>query len=135
MATEFQLILPNQIKISSKLKEEEIISLNPIHKQDMGTSYIWYQLEPCEISGEIICLSICFYKGQCESISLAIHNPQKYGSGWDDWSEEKEIARAKDTEEWLKKMGYPCGNYSWGNIWAGYDPKGGSGHAGVRFNK
>lgn len=129
----FELTLSNGINIYANLKELEISSLENIRKNDMNTGYVWYSFEPCEVLGEKIHISICFYKGKCDSISLALYNPEKYGAGWDDWSEEKEKACAKDTENWLAKIGYPTGNYSWGTIWAGYDPKGGLGHAGVRF--
>ncbi len=66
-------------------------------------------------------------------ITFALYNPERYGHGWNDWSEAKERACATDTEKWLSNLGYKLGIFPWGEIWAGYDAKGGSGSAGVRY--
>jgi hypothetical protein len=134
MQSKFKIVISDKLHLSSSTTEEDVACIKGMNKQDMGNGYIWYRLEPSDIDGEKITFSLCFYHGRCNSISLAIYNPEKYGCGWDDWSESKEKSCAEDTANWLNKIGFPVGKYSWGEVWAGYDPKGGSGHATIRFN-
>ncbi|MEW8439689.1 MAG: hypothetical protein AB2689_16195 [Candidatus Thiodiazotropha taylori] len=129
----FTVKLPDGIVISSELKEEDISSVREVKKHDMKNGYVWYYLPAVELHNENIVFSLCFYNGTIDSLNISIFNPELYGHGWNDWSEEKEKACAKDTESWLLSIGYRTGKYSWGEIWAGYDSKGGSGHAGVRY--
>ena len=130
---EFQIELQNGITINSKLNESDIAGLPNINQRDMNNGYVWYALPPTEINGEAIVFNICFFKTKIKSISVSISNPEKYGSGWNDFSEAKEKLRAKDTEAWLNRLGHYTGNYPWGQIWAGYDSKGGNGHGVIRY--
>ncbi len=130
---EFTIKLPDGIIISSKLKEEDISSIRESKNRDMNNGYVWYYLPVVELHNENIVLSLCFYNGVIDSLTISIFNPELYGHDWNDWSEKKEKACAKDTENWLTSIGYETGKYSWGEIWAGYDSKGGSGSAGVRY--
>src|SRR5690606_17793481 len=99
----------------------------------MKNSYVWYTLPTVDINGELVVFSLCFFSSRIQSLSISIANTQKYGSCWNDFSEAKEKLRAKDTEKWLSSIGYQTGKYSWGEVWAGYDSKGGFGHAVVRY--
>jgi len=85
------------------------------------------------IGGQSIAMSLCFYKGQLEMISLAVCD-DRFGTSWDDWSEVKERERTEATRLWLEEMGFPVGDYSWGSVWAEFDAKGASGGGGIRFN-
>lgn len=130
---EFRLDLPNRIIISSVLSETEVSALPDVNKRDIKNGYVWYSFPATEIKGEKIVFSICFFEGKIKSLNISISNPELYGGGWSDFSETKEKARAKDIEKWLSSIGYKTGKYSWGEIWAGYDSKGGSGHAVVQY--
>lgn len=129
----FEIKLPNGIIISSKLLETEVAIIDDVRKNDMGNGYVLYCMPPVELNNEKIVFNLCFYNGALNSLNMSIYNPDLYGHGWNDFSEEKERACAKETENWLAINGYKTGKYSWGEIWAGYDAKSGSGHAGVRY--
>ena len=130
---EFTLKLPCGVLISSKLKEEDVSGVYDKNKRDMKNGYVWYYLPGTEIGGESVVFSLCFHKGIIESFNADIKSPELYGASWNDWSEEKEIDRAKDTQIWLRSVGCKIGKYPWGKVWAGYDSKGGSSKAGVRY--
>tara|TARA_R110001592_G_scaffold359327_1_gene665532 strand:- start:121 stop:528 length:408 start_codon:yes stop_codon:yes gene_type:complete len=130
---EFKLDLRNGITLSSDLSESEIAKMPNINERNLGNGYVWYTLSPIEIAGEVIICSLCFFQSKIQILNISIDNPDKYGCSWNDFSEAKEKLRAKDTEKWLFNMGYKVGKFSWGEIWAGYDPKAGSGHAGIRY--
>ena len=123
---------PSGLRISRALRETEVATLEGVSKRDMGTNYVWYSLPNRNSGSENILISLCFHSGTLDSISIAIDDPD-LGSSWSDWSEQKERMRADRTEAWLAAQGYPTGTYPWGEIWAGYDPKGGSGSAGIRY--
>ena len=123
---------PSGLRISRALRETEVATLEGVSKRDMGTNYVWYSLPNRNSESENILISLCFHSGTLDSISIALNDPD-LGSSWSDWSEQKEWMRADRTEAWLAAQGYPTGTYPWGEIWAGYDPKGGSGSAGIRY--
>ena len=78
-------------------------------------------------------MNLCFRLGLLDSISIAASDAE-LGSSWSDWSEEKERTRAERTAAWLAAQGYVSGTFTWGEIWAGYDAKAGSGSAVIRYN-
>ncbi|MFG1497325.1 hypothetical protein ABMA57_11885 [Saccharospirillum sp. HFRX-1] len=130
---EFKLKLQNGITICSDLSESEVATVHDVNQRDMKNGYIWYKFPPIELNGEIVVFNLCFFQSQMQSLSISLSNPEKYGGSWSDFSESKEKLRAKDTEKWLSNIGHKVGKYSWGNIWAGYDSKGGFGHAVVSY--
>jgi hypothetical protein len=130
---EFRLDLKNGITLGSELSESEVSLMSDVNQRDMKNGYVWYALPPVEVIGEKIVFDLCFFKSKIQSLNMSISNPEKYGGSWSDFSERKEKLRAKDTEMWLSNIGYQVGKYSWGEIWAGYDSKGGFGHAVVRY--
>ena len=134
MSKEFIVEHPCGILISRELKESEMSSVNDAEKQDMKTGYVWYSLPATQVLGKNVAFSLCFFNGILTSISLALSNPNLYGSGWDNWSEKKERLRSKHTGEWLETNGYRLGSHPWGKVWATYDAKGASGGGGVQYN-
>ena len=121
------------IRISRNLRECDVSGLDGVTRRDMGTGYVWYSIPCSESDPTNILFSLCFHSGILDSISLAVCDAA-LGSSWNDWSEDKERMRAKLTEDWLAANGYTTGSYPWGEIWAGYDPKGASGGGGIKYN-
>ena len=115
------------------MREADVASFTGVDKRDMGTGYVWYSIPHGGTEPFNILMSLCFRSGILDSVSMAV-NDSDIESTWSDWSEDKERTRADRTETWLTAQGYPCGTYPWGGIWASYDPKCGSGSAGVRYN-
>jgi len=131
---EFTLRHPLGFTISKSLTEREISSVFHFQKDDMGNGYVWYRIPKTEILGKSLNFSLCFHDGILEFVSFCVVVPELYNKSWDDWSEEKEKLCAKHTGDWLVSNGYKIGKFSWGEIWVGYDSKGGSGHGSVRYN-
>jgi hypothetical protein len=133
---EFELICPNGIHIRRGLKESEVAALQEflnIHRKDMRTGWVWYQLPQFEDAGMQVGISLAFLHGTLKELSVCDLNADLYGKGWDEMTEEKERLRAANTAKWLERRGYPPDRYDWGEVWASYDPKGGTGSGGVRY--
>ncbi|MFH1300790.1 MAG: hypothetical protein ABIK07_06985 [Planctomycetota bacterium] len=132
---EFSIQLPDGITISAQLAETDLPQSEGVYKSDLKNGFVWYCLPATEFNDHKVVFRLCFYQGTLDCVNISIANPELYGHGWDDWCESKETARAKDTAEWLQGMGYETGTYSWGEIWAGYEPQSAAGSATVRFTK
>ena len=46
-----------------------------------------------------------------------------FGTGWDDWSREKEDARRRAHNAWLRASGLRSGRYPFGEVWSDYSDK------------
>lgn len=110
---------------SSHFKQLEVVEGSNV--REMGMGYTWVDLPLAEISGLNLSISVCFRDEAVESLSFSVIYADRFGSGWNDWSEEKEQLRAKEIEKWLQKEGYPSGSYDWREVWTGFDSKGGCG--------
>ena len=53
--------------------------------------------------------------------------------GSSSWSEQKEKEDLRKYKDWLDKELDGEAKFHWGNVWASYDPKGGSSSIGVRY--
>jgi len=133
MDKEFLLLHPSGIKISPALKIEDLGKIKEIKERDMLNGWVWFDLPAVEINGKDVIFNLSFFKNQIKSVNISVSDPHLYGSDWENSSEEKELLRAKHTGEWLTAIGYTPGKYSWGEVWAGYDSKGGSGYGSIRF--
>lgn len=133
----FEFSHPCGIKVGPALKEtvikEAIDATSEIKVRDMNTGWIWYDLPIVITADKHMRMSLAFFSGVLCEIQLADTNSSLYGSSWNDWSESREKLRAKNTEGWLNELSFSIGSYSWGQIWAGYDAKGGFGHAIIRY--
>ena len=129
----FKLELQNGVTIHSDLPESEVAMIPDVNQRDIKNGYIWYAFPPIELNEEKVIFNLCFFQSKIQSLNISLSNLEKYGGGWNDFSEDKEKLRAKDTEKWLSNIGYKVGKYSWGEVWAGYDSKSGFGHAVVRY--
>lgn len=129
---EFTFDHPIGIRISRDLRESDATSLEGLSRRDMGNGHVWYSVPSVVSESNEILMSLCFRLGVLDSISIAASHTA-LGSSWSDWSEEKEQTRAKQTVEWLAAQGYEPGTFTWGEIWADYDAKGGSGSAVIRY--
>jgi hypothetical protein len=131
---EFKLQHPIGLTICRTLSPSDVENIDSVKKRDIGNGYCWFDFPISEIEGSKVAISLCFNERTLEMLILALANPDLYGGSWDDWSEAKERLCAKDTESWLRSKGFHTGTFPWGVIWAGYDSKGGSGSAAIRYN-
>ena len=130
---EFTFDHPSGLRISRDVRESDVASLEGVSMRDMGTGHVWYSVPSVASESNEILMSLCFRFGILDSISIAASYADLVSS-WSDWSEEKERTRAERTAAWLAAQGYVPGTFTWGEIWAGYDTKGSSGGAVIRYN-
>jgi len=131
--SEFSLQTTLGIALHRDLKAIDVVKIPGVTTNDMETGYIWHCLPLVNIAEFDLSFALCFYRDRLDYIRFSIHNPELYGHGWSDWSEENEKKRAVHTEKWLNSIGYSTGSFSWGEIWVGYESKSGFGHGVVRY--
>ena len=91
---------------------------------------------PCESFQFLACdgrlaVAAFFCDSQLEAVHLAVLTPELASQ----WSERNERARVVENDKWLRSQGLKPGHvYPWGSVWSGYDPKGCSGQAVVRYS-
>lgn len=86
-----------------------------------------------EAGAESVVLAVFFKSEVLESVRITVTDP-RFGTGWDDWSQEKEMQRKSANDQWLLAHGLTPGKqYAWGSVWSGFDPKGGSSSAVIRY--
>ena len=129
----FHFILPNGLSLEPTCSKE-VIEKYSTSIRDMNTGYVWYDIPEQELDGQTFVVSLCLHEETLESYTVTLTD-DKYGTSWDDWSEEKEKQRAEDTKKFLKKIGCSPGTYKWGEVWAVFDCKSGQGIGGVRYKK
>lgn len=130
----FVLQHPCGLRVESNLRQSEAMTVSAVVPRDMHTGYVWYDLPEAVISDQRILMSLCFFQQALDSIILSVVD-EKFGTSWADWNESKQRARTEATRQWLATVGYPVGTYSWGIVWAEYDPRSGGGHGGIRFKR
>jgi hypothetical protein len=128
---EFSLHHPSGITISPSLTEVELAAVS-CSRRDMGTAWVWYQLPTFQEGEIIVAIALGFHAGRLVQLSLSDANP-KFGDSWSVFSEHQERLRAQSVGAWLASKGLFLGTYSWGSVWAGYDPKGGFGSAVIQL--
>jgi hypothetical protein len=85
----------------------------------------WYAaiLKPMTIAGESIGVSLMFEAEELDSINLWVNDP-KYGTSWDDFTEEKELARDQKHRAWLAAtVGEWDSKFKWGSIHCCHDER------------
>lgn len=101
-------------------------------RRDMRTGWVWYTLPQIDDGTVLLSITLAFKSGAISTIQISDASPQ-FGTNWSDWSEEKEQLRVESIAAWLTAWGYPPARYSWGEVWAAYDLKGGAGLGGIRY--
>ena len=132
---DFELEHPSGVRLSRSLTEYALLASLPSvksAKSDMRTGWVWYWLPTFRDGENVISIGLGFNGGTLAMMTFDDMNP-RFGTRWSEWSPEKELARAKSIESWLKGKGFAVGAHSWGSIWAGFDEKGGRGSARVRL--
>lgn len=90
-----------------------------------------FKLHKVKIDGKEFAIVIYFHGQDLTMIHLAMSDP-KWGTSWNDWSEEKERDREKAHDDWLRKTLGRQRQYPWGEVWSGYDQK--SGGSSIRID-
>ena len=84
-----------------------------------------WNLKAVEIDDQKWLFTVFFHGQRITTVDIMACSPE-FGTSWNDWSEEKEIARKACHDDILKKLlGDPPYEYDWGTVFSGYDAKGG----------
>lgn len=86
-----------------------------------------------KIAGHPFIITLYFNGSILTNVEL-YSDDNKFGTSWDDWSEEKELERKKFHETWLKNVLADAPyKYNWGRIESFYDAKGGSSSISIKY--
>ena len=132
---DFALEHPSGVRLSRSLTEDVLLASLPSvksFKSNTHPGWAHYVLPTFQEGDCVISTVLTFNGGLLEEITFDDMNPQ-FGTGWSEWSKEKELSRAISIEGWLKSKGFAVGKHALGSIWAGFDDKGGHGSARVRL--
>jgi hypothetical protein len=79
-------------------------------------------------------LTAYFYDQQLESVSI-MASDDRFGTSWNDWSEEKELDRKLFHDQWLANtIGATNAVYPWGQLSSEYDAKSGFSAIDLRYS-
>jgi len=129
------------LEINSEFTIHPLLSLGAIEHfpglkvNDLYNGYCWYDFVTYSPQGVDVSISICLYEGHFSAARFSLWDSTIYGSSWSDWTEQKQRLCARDTEGWLASKGLNPGQYDWGSIWVGYDPKSATGYALIQYKK
>ncbi len=131
------------IKLTGLLKLEPNSNFDFIEKQklgevqeirDMGNGYKWLDIKNIQIEDKYFIMSLCFKEEDLTELSIVFNDkPFDLNSSWDSWSEKDEQKKLNKYQVWLKEQLGDNRNFNWGEVWADYDPKGGSSSIGIRY--
>jgi hypothetical protein len=92
-----------------------------------------YKLKRFPVQDTEFIVVLFFADQRLTTVSLFDALPELTGGSWDDWSEEKEMARKRRHEEWLARWDLPIGTYPWGTVDSVYDPRSGASDIWVTY--
>jgi hypothetical protein len=79
-------------------------------------------------------LTLYFYHQQLECVSI-VASDSRFGSSWNDWSEEKEKDRKRFHDQWLvETIGTTSAQFPWGQLSSDYDGKSGFSAIHLRYS-
>ena len=84
-----------------------------------------WQLDGKYRSGSVPFAVVLYFHGNRLASIDFCHSDDKFGTSWDDFSEEKEAQRQKSHDAWLAECLGPRRSFPWGTVWSGVDPKAG----------
>jgi len=140
------LVLPD-LTIDHEVSRSSYLSSPPgaqARCDDVHGGRMTVRLGPRLLDGAAFVFHLHFEGERLHGYSLSLSDA-RYGSSWDDWSEEKELARRGAHDTWLiaalgegQREASPRGpelRYAlpWGEVWSTFDAIGGSSSIVVRF--
>jgi hypothetical protein len=142
------LILSNA-RISRDLTRSSFLSTpmgERAHRDDMRNGWMHVHLPPQVLGKLTFGIDVVFEGERLDGYHLALVD-LKYGTSWDDWSEEKQLAQRDAHDAWLveslgpgEREASPRGmelryEFPWGKAWSTFDARVGSSSMGVRFRR
>ncbi|GAB3782930.1 hypothetical protein GCM10028818_39810 [Spirosoma horti] len=101
---------------------------------DRNNGWKWLTIKNLEVAGDYVIISLCFYADALKQIELIVsENRFDLSDDWHSWSERNELVILKKLRTWLRNELGREGKFDWGEVWASYDPKGGSSSISLRY--
>ena len=123
------------IKHNDLLKD--VMSLNigqTNQKIDHHNGWIWLKSTNVLIANQYFTFHFGFLHNQLKQISFVLSDSiYKLSSDWSTWSERQELDNLERYQKWLLQELGTQRDFDWGNVWALYDPKGGSSSIGMCY--
>jgi hypothetical protein len=127
--------LAYRVRVGPAFTESEFLrsELSQISKARTDPSRSEYKMDRQLISGRQFRVTLSFHRGKLETIELFLVGAESKAF-WNDWSDQEEVERKKDHDEWLESsLGAPPYNYAWGQITSDADPQGGYSRIVLRY--
>ncbi len=80
-----------------------------------------YRLSPVEVADTKFYIVLQFHSQKLQQVSLSDGN-QRFGSSWDDVTEEKLKQQKEQHDKWLKNWNFLTDRHSWGQVTNSIDP-------------
>ena len=130
-----ELAFDKTIKPTMSLREIKSMDIGESQSEiDMGNGWKWYNVGNVKVAELYFIISFGFLNDRLNQLSLGFSN-SKYdlSKGWESWNEKEERRNAVVFDNWLKAELGSGKTFSWGEVWADYDEKGGSSSIGIRY--
>ena len=130
-------ILP-QIKLTpnDSLDRAEGLKLGEAQElSDIRNGYKWLTLKNIEVDNEYFIITLCFLNDRLKSLNLVVSDKRFDLNGdWNSWDEPDEKRKLTEFQKWVKRQLGREGQFSWGQVNASYDQRGGSSSILVIYN-
>ena len=77
--------------------------------------------------------NIYFDSAAIESIQFVVGREKQEVDPWKNWTEEREILKAREMTNWLRGCVGTETKFPWGMVWSGYDARSGGAEIGIRY--
>jgi hypothetical protein len=101
-------------------------------QSDPNGKYHGWRLQHCRSAGSEFAVEITFEDQRLMMLVMCDQDP-RFGTGWDDYSLEKEMALKASHDAWLTRTLGPQREFSWGKVWSGYEDRSGGSMIVVRY--
>ena len=131
-----QIILSENLVISSQTVPSQILNYfkhEEVKLVELKNGWVHYQLENFEIQDKYFKFDLAFFGESLKSISFTFQFQTYEPSSWDAWSEKEELQKCALYENWLTSEVGVYRNFSWGEIGAYYDKRGGGANMVIRY--
>lgn len=124
-----------QIKPDDKYEDILLLNIGQTNEQwDHVNGWSWLQENNVFVDNKFFIIQFGFFKKELKIISLSVNDTKfELDKGWDNWSEEKELADFEKYKEWLTNELGQQKEFAWGTVRALYDSKGGSSSINIHY--
>jgi hypothetical protein len=125
------------VVLGPKLSEDEFRQSSlgqpatPLVRNGEHTSW---RLGRVHIARRELAVSCYFTRSVLRQVRLCVTD-KRFGESWDDWTEQKELARKAEHDGWLDATLGTARQFAWGSVSSTYDAKGGGSSIVVTYQE